>query len=212
MDGYRLIVNKSTIPVGTGAKVKETIQAVLKERSKNYHFDMVFNPEFLKEDTAVHDCLYPDRIILGVENLEATCLMKALYSPYTLTPDRILLMDLQSAEMTKYAANAMLASRISFMNELAGLCEKLGANINHVKVGIGADQRIGNQFLNPGIGYGGSCFLKDIRALQAMAKEFADFDTIRSRMVGNALFDGRNFYQASEMHDKGFIYFGIGVP
>lgn len=171
MDGYRLIVNKSTIPVGTGAKVKARIKQVLEERGVDYPFDMVSNPEFLKEGTAVYDCLNPDRIILGVENPEAACIMQELYSPYTLTPDRIIVMDLRSAEMTKYAANAMLANRISFMNELAGLCEKVGADITNVKTGIGSDKRIGNQFLNAGIGYGGSCFPKDIRALQAMGKE-----------------------------------------
>ncbi|MES2345695.1 MAG: UDP-glucose/GDP-mannose dehydrogenase family protein [Chlamydiota bacterium] len=330
MDGYKLIVNKSTIPIGTGTLVQQRIEQILKERDVDYAFDMVSNPEFLKEGTAVSDCLNPDRIILGVNNPTAASLMKEIYSSFTLTPDRIIIMDVPSAEMTKYAANAMLASRISFMNELAGLCEILGANINNVRIGIGADRRIGKHFLFPGIGFGGSCFPKDIQALQAMAKavnydvpllkaietinvrqktvlakkihnyfnnvqgktiallglsfkpdtddmreapslqiiaellakgailrlydpiamekaahflpknpnlifcqseyeaatgadalailtewkqfRFIDFEKIQSAMKGKAIFDGRNLYQSQELRDKGFDYFGIGVP
>ncbi len=171
IDSYKIIVNKSTVPVGSSQKVKESVKAVMSSQGKDYPFDVVSNPEFLKEGSAVSDCMKPDRIILGVDNPKSASLMKEIYSAFTLNHDRILIMDPISAEMTKYAANAMLANRISFMNELAGLCERLGANINEVRVGIGSDTRIGYQFLYAGIGYGGSCFPKDIRALRAMAKE-----------------------------------------
>ncbi len=166
MPSYRIIVNKSTVPVGTAEAVKKHMQ-----QFTSIPFDVVSNPEFLKEGSAISDCMKPDRIILGVDSPTAAQKMKDLYASFNLNHDRLLLMDIRSAEMTKYAANAMLATRISFMNELAGLCENLSANINDVRIGIGSDSRIGYQFLYPGVGYGGSCFPKDLKALQAMARE-----------------------------------------
>lgn len=167
----KLIVIKSTAPVGTSVQVKQRILEILQKRGvEELGFDIVSNPEFLKEGSAVADCMKPDRIILGVENGRSEKIMREIYSSFTLNHDRILVMDLLSAEMTKYASNAMLATRISFMNELAGLCEKTGANIHAVRVGIGSDTRIGYQFLYAGIGYGGSCFPKDLRALIATAR------------------------------------------
>jgi UDPglucose 6-dehydrogenase len=171
MSGYCLIVIKSTVPIGSTDLVKEVIGKTLEERKLSIPFDVVFNPEFLKEGCAVQDCLKPDRIVIGAENTKSIEIMRSIYSPFTLNHDRILVMDVRSAEMTKYAANAMLATRISFMNELSTLCEKLGANIHDVRVGIGSDPRIGYQFLYAGIGYGGSCFPKDIQALLKTAEQ-----------------------------------------
>ena len=166
MKTYKIVVTKSTVPVGTAEKVNSIIAQVTK-----HSFDMVSNPEFLKEGAAIEDFMKPDRIILGVEKPEVEEAMKELYAPFVRTGNPILTMDIRSAEMTKYAANAMLATRISFMNELANLCEVAGADINAVRSGIGSDPRIGSSFLFPGVGYGGSCFPKDVQAMIKTAEE-----------------------------------------
>ncbi len=171
MNDYRIVVNKSTVPVGTADKVRDALGAVLKQRGAQIEFDVVSNPEFLKEGAAIDDFMRPDRIIVGTDNPRTTELLRALYSPFTRNHDRVIAMDIRSAELTKYAANAMLATKISFMNELANLAERLGADIERVRVGIGADPRIGYHFIYPGCGYGGSCFPKDVKALERAARD-----------------------------------------
>ena len=169
IEEYRIVVDKSTVPVGTADKVKAEIDAVLAERGKSVEFDVVSNPEFLKEGAAISDFMKPDRIIIGTDNPRTTELLKSLYEPFNRNHDRVISMDIRSAELTKYAANAMLATKISFMNELANLAEKFGADIEQVRVGIGSDPRIGYHFIYPGAGYGGSCFPKDVQALARSA-------------------------------------------
>src|SRR5688572_28298810 len=171
IEDYRVIVNKSTVPVGTADRVQETVERVLRERKQQVPFDVVSNPEFLKEGAAIGDFNKPDRIIVGSDSERAIELMKQLYKPFNRNHDRLLVMDVRSAELTKYAANAMLATKISFMNELAGLAERLGADIEKVRVGIGSDPRIGYSFIYPGCGYGGSCFPKDVKALVRTATD-----------------------------------------
>ena len=171
MNGYKLVVTKSTVPVGTAAKVKAAIQEELDARGVQIPFDVASNPEFLKEGAAIADFMSPDRVVVGVESERARKLLTRLYKPFMVNKFRVLFMDIPSAEMTKYAANAMLATRISFMNDIANLCELVGADVNSVRAGIGSDVRIGSKFLYPGCGYGGSCLPKDVRALIATAHE-----------------------------------------
>ena len=171
MTDYRVIVNKSTVPVGTADRVRETVSAALAERQAQVEFDVVSNPEFLKEGAAIDDFMKPDRIVVGTDNPRTTELLRALYAPFNRNHDRLVCMDIRSAELTKYAANAMLATKISFMNELANLAERLGADIEKVRVGIGSDPRIGYHFIYPGCGYGGSCFPKDVKALERTARD-----------------------------------------
>ncbi|HEY5509855.1 MAG TPA: UDP-glucose/GDP-mannose dehydrogenase family protein [Prolixibacteraceae bacterium] len=172
MKDYLLIVTKSTVPVGTAKKVKNAVQEELNWRSAVLPFDVASNPEFLKEGAAIDDFLKPDRIVVGVDSPRAEELIKSLYKPFTLNGHPIIFTDITSAEMTKYAANAMLATKISFMNDIANLCEIVGADINMVRKGIGSDSRIGNKFIYPGIGYGGSCFPKDVKALIHTGEDF----------------------------------------
>ncbi len=171
MNDYVLMVTKSTVPVGTAAKVKNAIQGELDKRGVKIEFDVASNPEFLKEGAAVEDFLKPDRIVVGIESKKAETVMSSLYRPFTLNGHPVIFMDVPSAEMTKYAANAMLATKISFMNDIANLCEIMGANVNWVRKGIGSDSRIGKKFIYPGIGYGGSCFPKDVKALIKTASQ-----------------------------------------
>jgi len=165
MNGYVLMVTKSTVPVGTAEKVRKTMKEALKERSSDLKFDVASNPEFLKEGAAVDDFLKPDRIVVGVDSDKAKTEMDRLYKPFTMNGHPVIFMDIVSAEMTKYTANSMLATKISFMNDIANLCEIVGADVNMVRKGIGSDRRIGNYFIYPGTGYGGSCFPKDVQAL-----------------------------------------------
>jgi len=197
MDGHRIIINKSTVPVGTARQVCATVEAILAERSDpKLTFDVVSNPEFLKEGSAVADCMRPDRIIIGTDSGEAEEVMRELYAPFNRIHEKIIIMDVPSAELTKYAANCMLATKISFMNEMANLAELLGADIEMVRQGIGSDPRIGYHFIYPGAGYGGSCFPKDIQALIRTA-EVVDFDARVLRAV-----ESRNKEQKTLLYRK----------
>jgi UDPglucose 6-dehydrogenase len=171
MAEYKVVITKSTVPVGTADKVRETVARALKARQASVEYDTVSNPEFLKEGAAIADFMKPDRVVVGTDSTRAAELMRALYEPFTRNRDRMIVMDVRSAELTKYAANAMLATKISFMNELANLAEHFGADIEAVRVGIGSDPRIGYAFIYPGAGYGGSCFPKDVQALKRSADE-----------------------------------------
>ncbi len=169
MEDYRIIVDKSTVPVGTADRVRAAVKETLTQRGSDVEFDVVSNPEFLKEGAAIDDFMKPDRIIVGTDNPRTAELLRALYEPFNRNRDRVIAMDVRSAELTKYAANAMLATKISFMNELSNLAERLDADIEKVRIGIGSDPRIGYQFIYPGAGYGGSCFPKDVKALARSA-------------------------------------------
>ena len=171
MKHHIVVVDKSTVPIGTADKVKEKIQKALNNRNSDLTFSVVSNPEFLKEGAAIKDFMHPDRVVVGADNDKAMELIRNLYAPFTVSNDRFIGMDIRSAEMTKYAANAMLATKISFINEIANICERVGADVNQVRTGIGSDKRIGYQFIYPGCGYGGSCFPKDVQALVSIAND-----------------------------------------
>ena len=215
MDDYRLVVNKSTVPVGTSEKVAQTIQRELELRGLNTGFDVVSSPEFLKEGAAIKDFMKPDRIIIGVDNAQAETLMLELYAPFISSRDKMHVMNPASAELTKYAANAMLATRISFMNELANMAERLGADIEKVRQGIGSDPRIGDKFLFPGCGYGGSCFPKDVKALQGMARQvnytprlIAAVDAVNQKQKQMLYQKIHNFFKG-DLHGKVFALWGL---
>jgi UDPglucose 6-dehydrogenase len=171
MSHHIVVVDKSTVPIGTADKVRQTIQVELDKKDSKLTFDVVSNPEFLKEGAAIKDFMQPDRVVVGSNNEVSTELMKRLYAPFTVSSNRFISMDIRSAEMTKYAANAMLATKISFINEISNICEEVGADVNQVRNGIGSDSRIGYKFIYPGCGYGGSCFPKDVKALINISKE-----------------------------------------
>jgi len=202
INGYKVVVDKSTVPVGTADLVKKTIKAELKKRELNYDFDVVSNPEFLKEGMAIEDFMKPDRIIVGTDSEKAKNIMNDLYSSFTFRSNRIIFMNIRSAELTKYTANAMLATKISFINEIANLCEKVGANVEDVRIGIGSDSRIGYKFLYPGIGYGGSCFPKDIKALIKISQENNSSSQILEAV------ENVNYKQKRVMIDKICAHFG----
>ena len=215
MGEYRIVVTKSTVPVGTADKVREAVAEALDARGTPVDFDVVSNPEFLKEGAAVGDFTKPDRVIVGTDNPRTAELMKALYAPFNRSHDRVVVMDVRSAELTKYAANAMLATKISFMNELANLAEKLGADIEDVRVGIGSDPRIGYHFIYPGAGYGGSCFPKDVKALIHTAEGQA-FDAQLLRAVESVnerqkalLFEKINRHFDGALGGKTFAVWGL---
>lgn len=172
MTRHMYVIDKSTVPVGTAGKVRGKIQEELDKRDSDLTFDVISNPEFLKEGSAIDDCMKPDRIVIGVDSEDAEETMRELYKPYLMNTDNFIFMDIASAEMTKYAANSMLATKISFMNEISNICERVGADVNKVRQGIGSDRRIGYSFIFPGCGYGGSCFPKDVKALVKTAEEF----------------------------------------
>lgn len=181
IDHYMVIITKSTVPVGTSEKVKDVIRKEIDKRGVDVEFDIASNPEFLKEGDAVNDFLRPDRIVIGVESERAEEMLKKLYKPFLLNQHPVMVMDIRSSELTKYAANSMLATRISFMNEMANLCDIIGADINMVRMGIGSDKRIGSKFIYPGIGYGGACFPKDVKALVRTGKEYGyDLEILKS--------------------------------
>ena len=217
IDDYKIVIIKSTAEVGTSYRVKNIILEELKKRDLKLDFDVVSNPEFLKEGTAVADCLKPDRIVIGTENERATEIMKEIYHGFTLKHDRLIVMDILSSEMTKYAANAMLATRISFMNEIANICEKVGANVNDIRKGIGSDSRFGLSFLYAGIGYRGSCFTKDIKALCHLAKKKGtkaslletvdDINTNQKKVLANNII--RFFSKNGGIKDKVIAIWGL---
>lgn len=215
MNKYVLVVTKSTVPVGTAKKVRNTIQEELDKRGLDIEFDVASNPEFLKEGNAIDDFMTPDRVVVGVESEHAKKLMSTLYKPFLLNNFRVIFMDIPSAEMTKYAANSMLATRISFMNDIANLCELVGANVNMVRNGIGSDTRIGRKFLYPGIGYGGSCFPKDVKALIKTAEQHGyEMGVLKAVEVVNenqksVLFTKLDKHFGGDLKDKTIAIWGL---
>ena len=212
-----VIVDKSTVPVGTADKVRDAISSVLRERAAELEFDVVSNPEFLKEGAAVEDCMRPDRIVIGAESARAIAVLKRLYAPFNRNHDRMVVMDVRSAELTKYAANAMLATKISFMNEIANIAEKVGADVEQVRRGIGSDPRIGWHFIYPGAGYGGSCFPKDVQALARTAQQYGHdarlltaVEAVNDAQKGH-LFElmVRHYGDASALAGKTFALWGL---
>lgn len=215
MDGSRIIIDKSTVPVGTADKVKAKIKQVLDKRKMDHDFHVVSNPEFLKEGSAVSDCTKPDRIIIGSDSDAVIDRMRDLYAPFNRNHDRIIFMDVRSAELTKYAANCMLATKISFMNEISNIAERLGADIEAVRQGIGSDSRIGYQFIYPGCGYGGSCFPKDVQALIRTADSIG-YDTQILKAVEavnyrqkEVIFDKIVSHYSGDIEDKVFALWGL---
>lgn len=198
---YKIFINKSTVPVGTADRVREIIQQEIDKRGLRIEFDVVSNPEFLKEGDAVNDFLKPDRVIVGTDNVRTAKLLETLYAPFARSREKMIVMGIRSAEMTKYAANCMLATKISFMNEVANICEKVGADVKEVRLGIGSDRRIGYHFIYPGLGYGGSCFPKDVKALINTAKE----NGYHAELV--AAVDSVNHRQKSVLSQKILKYF-----
>ncbi|MBO6118111.1 MAG: UDP-glucose/GDP-mannose dehydrogenase family protein [Bacteroidales bacterium] len=212
---YTLLVTKSTVPVGTARKVKQVIQQELDKRNVDIEFDVASNPEFLKEGAAVKDFMSPDRVVVGVESEKAKQLMTKIYRPFLLNNFRVIFTDIPSAEMIKYAANSMLATRISFMNDIANLCEKVGADVNMVRKGIGSDTRIGSKFLYPGCGYGGSCFPKDVKALINTARQYGyDMQVLQAVEQVNAyqktvLFDKLSKHYNGDLNGKTIALWGL---
>ena len=215
MTEFRIIVDKSTVPVGTADEVRERIERTLGERSVNLEFDVVSNPEFLKEGAAVSDFMKPDRIVVGTDDPRTAELLRSLYEPFTRNRDRMIVMDVRSAELTKYAANAMLATKISFMNEMANVAERVGADIEKVRLGIGSDPRIGYSFIYPGAGYGGSCFPKDVKALIYSAREhgldarlLASVEAVNERQK-SVLFEKINSYFHGKLSGRTLALWGL---
>ena len=215
MNHYLVVVTKSTVPVGTAKKVKQVISAELEKRGKNIEFDVASNPEFLKEGCAVTDFMKPDRVVIGVDSDRAKDILSSLYRPFMLSKDRFIITDIPSAEMIKYAANSMLATRISFMNDIANLCEIVGADVSSVRRGIGADSRIGSRFLYPGCGYGGSCFPKDVKALVHTAKnagyEMQVLNAVESvnKKQKEVVFAKLNAYYGNDLRGKRIAIWGL---
>ncbi len=215
MNSYKIVVDKSTVPVGTADKVRNTIKNELEKRNISIDFDVVSNPEFLKEGDAINDFMKPDRIVIGADSKKAAKIMHELYSPFARSHDKIIHMSVRSAEMTKYAANAMLATKISFMNDIANLCERLGADVKEVRLGIGSDSRIGYKFIYPGIGYGGSCFPKDVKAIIKMGEENnVDLKILKSVEAVNenqkkVLFNKVMQHFDNNIKDKTFAIWGL---